>query len=234
MTRRGPPRTRGAPAPSEAATGAAEPGSPGAEKAKGRAKAPKKRKKAAEESRPRKDPDDAEAYLKAWAASRDGSGGAGWRFNKATQAWLLRHAYDPERVSKGGFQLLLPYLEGLRGAARERARSDATAVVEANGGLPAAAATDKEARAPEGKLEAREAKKTKKRKAEGAELAAADGEADRGKAAADADALSPKERAARLRRARKVAAALGGEAEGAAEGGADHAAVARIWPNILS
>lgn len=70
-----------------------------------------------------KDPNEAAAYLSAWK-HRD-AGGA-WKFNKNTQSWLLRHQYQPEKVSKGTFGILLEYMEGLQGNTHARMIADAT------------------------------------------------------------------------------------------------------------
>jgi hypothetical protein len=40
-----------------------------------------------------KDPAEATLYLEQWDA------GAGWRFNKSTQAWILRHMYQKDKVT---------------------------------------------------------------------------------------------------------------------------------------
>jgi len=64
-----------------------------------------------------KEPEAALAYLQAWE-KRDSE--SGWKFNKATQAWILRHVFKPDHVSKESFQIVLPYIEGMQGAARER------------------------------------------------------------------------------------------------------------------
>ncbi|CAE8594672.1 unnamed protein product, partial [Polarella glacialis] len=68
-------------------------------------------------------------YLTQWLAKQDGNSDSGWHFNKATQAWLIRHAYEPDRVAKDIFKLLLRYLEGLQGIARDRLRTQASAIV---------------------------------------------------------------------------------------------------------
>ncbi|CAE7805848.1 unnamed protein product [Symbiodinium sp. CCMP2592] len=108
---------------------------------KARAKrARQKRRKMAREKAKTKDPEEASSYLAAWKAHQDS--GTAWRFNKATQAWLLRHAYEPEMVPKKVFQLLLRYLAGLSGAARDRAVAEAGALVTLQGAeVPKAGAT---------------------------------------------------------------------------------------------
>lgn len=49
--------------------------------------------------------------------------GSDWRFNKTRQIWVLKHLYDEERVEKSMFKkLVLPYVAGLQGGAREVSR----------------------------------------------------------------------------------------------------------------
>jgi hypothetical protein len=43
--------------------------------------------------------------------------------------------YKKDRVGKETFKLLLRYVEGLRGAAKKRAKDDAEEIVVLNGGL---------------------------------------------------------------------------------------------------
>ena len=69
-----------------------------------------------------KDPEEASNYLKAWQAKQ------GWKFNKNTQSWLLRHMYETEKVSKSTFAILLEYTKGLQGKdAKTRLLDEATA-----------------------------------------------------------------------------------------------------------
>jgi len=83
-------------------------------------KSPKKPKR--KKSKHVKDPNEAAAYLSAWK-HRDA--GSAWKFNKNTQSWLLRHQYEPDKVSKGTFGILLEYMEGLQGQTRTRTIADA-------------------------------------------------------------------------------------------------------------
>ena len=80
----------------------------------------KKKKRSA--NRHVKDPAEAASYLSSWK-HRDA--GSGWRFNKNTQSWLLRHMYETEKVPKPTFTLLVDYLEGCQGITRRRIREDA-------------------------------------------------------------------------------------------------------------
>jgi hypothetical protein len=69
-----------------------------------------------------KDPAEAASYLSSWK-HRDA--GSGWKFNKNTQSWLLRHMYESEKCPKATFTLLLEYLVGCQGITRRRLREDA-------------------------------------------------------------------------------------------------------------
>jgi hypothetical protein len=68
-----------------------------------------------------KDPEEATAYLTTWKAFQQNNqvsssaSSVGWKFNKNTQSWLIRHMYEIDKVSKGTFALLLEYLQGLQG-----------------------------------------------------------------------------------------------------------------------
>ncbi|XP_074057092.1 protein cholesin isoform X2 [Macrotis lagotis] len=53
-------------------------------------------------------------YLISWANKREE-----WKFQKTRQTWLLLHMYDSNKVPDKHFSILLDYLEGLRGRARE-------------------------------------------------------------------------------------------------------------------
>lgn len=168
-----------------------------------------------------KEPEVAASYLKAWdergkAKPSDG----GWKFNKATQAWLLRHAYDPARVAKSTFLLLLRYLEGLQGAARERTCAEAGAIVESRGARSTTAPEEeKEAVQDEAGKDDEEGSKKKKKKRQTSEGAKLQGE-DAADAAAETEETAKDEeraRKARLRRAKRVLAVLNGDAQGAAD-----------------
>ncbi|KAG7335591.1 hypothetical protein KOW79_000284 [Hemibagrus wyckioides] len=63
-------------------------------------------------------------YLTCWSEKRDE-----WKFQKTRQVWLLQHMYDSEKVPDAHFSLLLSYLEGLRGVARETTVQKAEALV---------------------------------------------------------------------------------------------------------
>ncbi|CAM9692396.1 unnamed protein product [Discosporangium mesarthrocarpum] len=73
------------------------------------------------------DKTEATAYLKAWEAKRkaessgveDGGGGQAWKFNKNTQAWLLRNMFSEDMVEEVSFSIMCKYLEGLKGASRQ-------------------------------------------------------------------------------------------------------------------
>ena len=73
---------------------------------------PKKRKKPKT-----KDPIEAAAYLSAW---KHRESGGGWKFNKNTQSWLIRHMYEVEKLDKVSFGIMLDYLTGLSQTAKSR------------------------------------------------------------------------------------------------------------------
>jgi len=156
-----------------------------------------------------KDPQEALAYLQKWecrGAPGQASSDAPWKFNKATQAWLIRHAYEPERVAKDAFRLLLRYLAGLQGAARERVSGDAGAIIALKGAALNAIAEDEEEEAEEGDEQDVAAGDTKgrldgKKRKKGDEVTGDGGEDD---------ATSRK---LRLSRAKQILAILGEERE---------------------
>ncbi|XP_059835447.1 uncharacterized protein C7orf50 homolog isoform X2 [Hypanus sabinus] len=53
-------------------------------------------------------------YLRMWSEKHKE-----WRFQKIRQTWLLQHMYDCDQISDEHFTLLLGYLEGLKGNARD-------------------------------------------------------------------------------------------------------------------
>ncbi|XP_051876929.1 uncharacterized protein C7orf50 homolog isoform X2 [Pristis pectinata] len=53
-------------------------------------------------------------YLRKWSKKHKE-----WRFQKIRQTWLLQHMYDCDQISDKHFTLLLSYLEGLKGNARD-------------------------------------------------------------------------------------------------------------------
>lgn len=162
---------------------------------KARAKrARQKRRKTAREKARTKDPEEASSYLAAWKAHQDL--GTAWRFNKATQAWLLRHAYEPELVPKKVFQLLLRYLAGLSGAARDRAVAEAGALVTLQGAeVPKAGATQSK---PARQKRSRKPKESAANEKTAPDIVEPEDATDR------ADEEEAKKRKARLARARKV------------------------------
>lgn len=64
-------------------------------------------------------------YLSGWDHQRKNSTSI-WKFHKNTQTWLLRNMYYVDRVPKASFQILMEYMEGLKGdATREWVNKDA-------------------------------------------------------------------------------------------------------------
>lgn len=73
-----------------------------------------------------KAPTEAAAYLEQWEQNNENELST-WKFNKNTQSWLIRHMYEADKVSKSSFNLLLRYLEGLKGeSARTRIKTEAS------------------------------------------------------------------------------------------------------------
>ncbi|XP_061213024.1 uncharacterized protein C7orf50 homolog isoform X1 [Neopsephotus bourkii] len=54
------------------------------------------------------------AYLTSWSENPEE-----WKFQKTRQTWLLLHMYDKEKVPDKYFTILLDYLQGLQGNARD-------------------------------------------------------------------------------------------------------------------
>ncbi|XP_036391862.1 uncharacterized protein C7orf50 homolog [Megalops cyprinoides] len=63
-------------------------------------------------------------YLTCWSETRKD-----WKFQKTRQTWLLQHMFDMEKVPEKSFPVLLTYLEGLRGVARDTTVQKAEALV---------------------------------------------------------------------------------------------------------
>uniref|UniRef100_A0A8C8SIW9 Chromosome 7 open reading frame 50 n=1 Tax=Pelusios castaneus TaxID=367368 RepID=A0A8C8SIW9_9SAUR len=53
-----------------------------------------------------------------------------WKFQKTRQTWLLLHMYDKEKVPDEYFSVLLDYLEGLKGSARDVTMQKAEALIK--------------------------------------------------------------------------------------------------------
>lgn len=163
-----------------------------------------------------KEPEEAADYLAGWQKKSVGDGS--WKFNKATQAWLLRHAYKPSHVNKPTFELLLLYLAGLKGVACDRARTEADAIVLLRG-APLKSETE-EADPDAGADEDQQAvgsgeNAEEKDKEQTIKISAADAAA---KAEADAAAKAEqakedaKTRKMRVRRAKQILGVLNGDA----------------------
>ncbi|XP_028989953.1 uncharacterized protein C7orf50 homolog [Betta splendens] len=70
-------------------------------------------------------------YLTCWAEKRKQ-----WKFQKTRQTWLLQHMFDSDQVPDEKFSVLLQYLEGLRGGAKDTTVQKALALVEEMGQAP--------------------------------------------------------------------------------------------------
>ncbi|XP_015673296.1 uncharacterized protein C7orf50 homolog [Protobothrops mucrosquamatus] len=64
-------------------------------------------------------------YLNTWSESPQG-----WKFQKTRQTWLLLHMYDKDQVPDQYFSILLRYLEGLQGRARDTTVQKAEALMK--------------------------------------------------------------------------------------------------------
>ncbi|XP_041062051.1 uncharacterized protein C7orf50 [Carcharodon carcharias] len=53
-----------------------------------------------------------------------------WKFQKTRQTWLLQHMYDCDKISDKHFTVLLKYLDGLKGNAREVTIQKAEALIK--------------------------------------------------------------------------------------------------------
>nr|XP_046232728.1 uncharacterized protein C7orf50 homolog [Scatophagus argus] len=73
-------------------------------------------------------PQQALDYLTCWAENR-----TEWKFQKTRQTWLLQHMFDLEKIPDEKFSVLLQYLEGLCGGARDTTVTKALAMVEESG-----------------------------------------------------------------------------------------------------
>ncbi|XP_034782740.1 uncharacterized protein C7orf50 homolog [Acipenser ruthenus] len=66
----------------------------------------------------------AQDYLTCWSKNRKD-----WSFKKTRQTWLLKHMFDSEKVPDELFDVLLEYLDGLKGGARETTVKAAESVI---------------------------------------------------------------------------------------------------------
>ena len=98
------------------------------EKKREAAKAAKKAK--GKKNKHKKPPSEAGNYLVLWRLHQKDAASSGWKFNKNTQSWLLRHMYNDKQVSKGSFKHLLEYMEGLQGKGKEETAERALELAE--------------------------------------------------------------------------------------------------------
>ncbi|XP_061455515.1 uncharacterized protein C7orf50 homolog isoform X2 [Rhineura floridana] len=64
-------------------------------------------------------------YLTKWSESPKE-----WKFQKTRQTWLLLHMYEKDKVPDKYFSILLRYLEGLQGSARDKTVQKAEALMK--------------------------------------------------------------------------------------------------------
>lgn len=67
----------------------------------------------------------ASEYLKQWSDDRKN-----WKFQKVRQVWLLKHMYKQDQVTDDDFEILLLYLDGLKGKSREVTVKQAEDIME--------------------------------------------------------------------------------------------------------
>ena len=92
---------------------------------KANAETPEVVKRRPKKNRHVKDTSEAATYLQGWKENQ--SGKSGWKFNKNTQSWLIRHMYEADKIPKGIFALLQEYLSGIEGkATKSWIRSEAS------------------------------------------------------------------------------------------------------------
>ncbi|XP_068885766.1 uncharacterized protein C7orf50 homolog isoform X3 [Aphelocoma coerulescens] len=65
------------------------------------------------------------AYLTSWSKNPEE-----WKFQKTRQTWLLLHMYDKDKVPDKYFTILLDYLQGLQGSARDKTVQKAEAFMK--------------------------------------------------------------------------------------------------------
>ncbi|XP_033886688.2 uncharacterized protein C7orf50 homolog [Acipenser ruthenus] len=66
----------------------------------------------------------AQDYLTCWSKNRKD-----WRFQKTRQTWLLQHMFDSDKLPDEFFAVMLEYLDGLKGGARETTVKKAESVI---------------------------------------------------------------------------------------------------------
>ncbi|XP_034414176.1 uncharacterized protein C7orf50 [Cyclopterus lumpus] len=76
-------------------------------------------------------PQQALDYLTCWAKRR-----TEWKFQKTRQTWLLQHMFDFAQIPDEKFSVLLQYMEGLQGGAKDTTVKKALALVEESGQAP--------------------------------------------------------------------------------------------------
>jgi hypothetical protein len=77
-----------------------------------------------------KAPTDVSNYLVLWKLHQEaGSEGSGWKFNKNTQSWLLRHMYNDGLVNKKTFANLVEYVKSMQGKCRGEKRIEAVTLI---------------------------------------------------------------------------------------------------------
>ncbi|KNC79127.1 hypothetical protein SARC_08468 [Sphaeroforma arctica JP610] len=61
-------------------------------------------------------------FLNKWHTDREN-----WKFQKVRNTYILKNMYDPYKIPKASFKIVLEYLDGLKGNARTKTQQDAEA-----------------------------------------------------------------------------------------------------------
>lgn len=91
----------------------------------------KKKKKSKDQSQQKSKPTEHPGldYLHTWYTNRQH-----WNFKKVRQIWLLQNMFDQEQIPDEDFCILLKYLEGLKGAAKDKTIEMAEKRIESDTG----------------------------------------------------------------------------------------------------
>ncbi|GLD91712.1 hypothetical protein PINS_up000245 [Pythium insidiosum] len=74
----------------------------------------------------------AKYYLEKWKTRNEPTpdGEEPWKFKKVKQLWILKWMFEADVIPKSMFALVLEYLEGMQGAARQRVLDDAHKIID--------------------------------------------------------------------------------------------------------
>eukprot|EP00050_Salpingoeca_kvevrii_P008092 m.300632 g.300632 ORF g.300632 m.300632 type:complete len:174 (+) comp14511_c0_seq1:69-590(+) len=88
---------------------------------------------AEDSAKPEIDPENHPAllYLRQWHSDRDN-----WKFHKLRQVYLIKNAYDPYKIKKPDFKILVKYFAGLQGGQRQTMLDEARSIVDSEEAPP--------------------------------------------------------------------------------------------------